>query len=488
MLGLRLSVVAIVTKAESVWSVTLYDHGLNALVELSPSGEHITPLPDVNYQPRPFESISQWYMDFATSVKMTDDRRYLVSIAQQNEAIITDLATNETRPVAIPSLEEEEIFILFHFGAFNTEMTEVALPYVSHDLTSGSGCCDSGGIITVDLTSGAIVNRLDIDSIYNASTAWVDYWTSEGIWFSPRCSTCTPPNTYTYQVWNPETVAIVDTDVFNDNQYSERLIGTGELLYSENNLAFPLGGVSFPLRLNVVALYQPGDYPPDTDGQIVYYDGENLDFDVRAHWIMGGRAFLVTKNLQHNVIVFRDGQNRIVDYDSMEFFVAMTDDGWLTIDRTTNTIRHYTASNEVISGQPLYQALGEIIVVNKQLQETREELSPFSVEISPPDVVFCPGALPTRLQPGDWAETLYYDPASVFGSFFIGDVEVSDISYDNHETLPLGAHVRILEGPVCAPYGGTYVKVAYQGVIGWLLEIYQTGYFLAPVSIATPNS
>jgi hypothetical protein len=249
-----------------------------------------------------------------------------------------------------------------------------------------------------------------------------------------------------------------------------------------------LGGESFPLRLNVVALYQRGDYPPDTDGQIVYYDGENLDFDVRARWIIGGQAFLVTKNQQHNVIVFRDGQNRIVDYDSMEFFVTMTDDGWLTIDRATNVIRHYTASNAVISGRSLYHAVGQIVVVNKQLLETPEELPPFSVEISPPDVVFCPGALPTRLQPGDWAETLFYDPESVFGPFFIGDVEFSDIYNGNHETLPLGAHVRILEGPACAPYGWSYVKVEYQGVIGWLLEIYQTGYLLAPVSIATPKN
>jgi hypothetical protein len=474
MLGFRFSVAAIVTETEAEWSVTIYDRGLNALVELSSSGEHITPLPDVDYQPRPW--------------KMTDDRHYLISTIQRDEAIITDLATNETRPVVTPPLEGEEVFVNFHFGAFNTEMTEVALPYVSHDLTSGFACCDSGGIVTVDLTSGAIIDLLDIDSIYNVSTAWVDKWTSEGIWFSPQCSVCTPPYTFTYKVWNPETGAIVDTDVFNDTEYSERLGTTGELLYSENNPAFPLGGESFPLRLNVVALYQRGDYPPDTDGQIVYYDGENLDFDVRARWIIGGQAFLVTKNQQHNVIVFRDGQNRIVDYDSMEFFVTMTDDGWLTIDRATNVIRHYTASNAVISGRSLYHAVGQIVVVNKQLLETPEELPPFSVEISPPDVVFCPGALPTRLQPGDWAETLFYDPESVFGPFFIGDVEFSDIYNGNDETLPLGAHVRILEGPACAPYGWSYVKVEYQGVIGWLLEIYQTGYLLAPVSIATPKN
>lgn len=489
LLILCLSLVSVSTAADvgSEWSVTIYDHGTNQLVTMTMSGVDVTELPDVGYLPRePFESNSRWYVDFTTSVEMTNDRRYLISLVQRTEpyvreAIITDLVTNETRLVSTPPLADSEVFVGYGFGAFNPEMTDVTLSYVSHDVTSGFGCCDSGGMVIVDLATGTITHLIDVDALFNHSTAWVDDWTSAGIWFSPRCSACTPPHTYIYKQWNPRTNTISDTNIFHDHLYSERLKTTGELLYSENHPAFPLGGESFPLRLNVVSVYQSGDDPPSAPGQIVYYDTEHLDFDARAHWIMAGMAFLVTSDRRRNVVVMRDGRQLAIEYDNEEYFIATTGYGWLTIDRETNNISHYNATGEIVTKQVMYQARGEIIVANIQSALPIEELALFSFEVVPPDVVFCPGALPTRLQVGDWAEVIVDHQELGIGSLLGGDVEFVHKSYDNLEMLPLGAHVQILDGPACEPYGWSYVKVAYQDKTGWLLEIYQTSYYLAPV-------
>jgi hypothetical protein len=471
-------------QSESEWSVIVYDHGLNALVELSSAGYDIIPLPDIGYPPRSDQDYPWWYE--SPNVKVSSDRRYLISLIQHTEpyvreAIITDLVTGEIIPIATPPLEDEELFVGYGFGAFNPTMTEIALPYVSHDLTSGFGCCDSGGMVTVELASGTITHTLDMDVTYHESTAWLDDWTTEGIWFWPRCSACTPPSyTHSYLVWNPDTDVILTADVRQDRVRSERLAATGELLYSENHSDFPLGGPSFSSPLNVVVLYQRDKFPPDAPGQVVYYDEENLDFDIRAHWIMNGRAFLVTNERQHNVVVFRDGHQVVVDYVDPEYFLTMTGDGWLTFERTTRQIRHYVVSDTRITGNILYQASGEIEVANVQLSPETGTLPPFAIDITPPDIFFCPGTLPTRLKPGDWAEVIVDHQEYLIASLYVGDVTLGEITWMQMEALPLGAHVQIIEGYACRP-GWGYVKVQYQDKVGWMLEVGQMAYYLEPV-------
>lgn len=477
---------SITSESTQTWSVTVYDSGLNALVELSPNGNTISYLPDVDHEPRPFENYSFWYTDFS-QVASTDDGHYLISIIQQEDpyeqyAIITDVTTGQTRIIPKPPLEDTEFFVSYRFGAFNPEMTEVALPYVSHDTTTGFGCCANGGIVIANLETGTISHLLDADKTFNfnKSTAFVDNWTIDGIWFSPTCSACTPIYHYFYQIWNPNTGTISQTDVFHHRHNLERLPTSGEILYSENNPNFPLGGPCFPPRLNVVSLYKANEVPPNTSGKIVYYDYENLDFNKKAHWVNGGRAFLVSKAL-HNVVVFRDGHQITIDYENQQYFLAMTDDGWLTFNRSNNQIQHFVVLADKVLSQTIYEGYGDIEVSNIQLSPNKSELSEFTYDITPPDVQFCPGALPTRLKIGDWAEVIADQEEIAIARLVVGDVEFDDMSYENLEILPLGAYIQVIEAFKCSHDWG-YVKVNYQGRIGWILEIYQMSYHIAPVS------
>jgi hypothetical protein len=475
----------VAAQPDPAWWVMLYDHGLNSLVELAPSGINVLSLPDIGFPPREMSNQYRgWYR--ASRIMVTDDRRYLVSLIQRTdpyvrEAIITDLVTKQIIPVAIPPLIKDEVFVSYSFGAFNPAMTQIALPYVSHVLTSGFGCCGWGGIAVVDLATGAILHTLNIKETYNESTAWVDDWTEEGIWFSPRCSACTPPTTFTYNVWDPLTDSVVETRVFKDALQSEQLPATGELLYSENHPDFFLGGsVSYDPPNNAVVLYQAGEYPPSDPGQVVYYDEHNLDFD-DATWIMNGQAFLVEKREQHSVVVLRNGQQLTIDYPNPEHFIAPTSDGWLTFDRERQQVQHYIVTEAETTRRTLYQAQGEVEVAHVHLPPINE-LPPFEIDITPPDEFFCPGALPSRLQPGDWAEVIADHEEAPILALMVGDVAFEERSVEHMEPLPLGAHVQVLEGAACAN-GWVYVKVRYQDTVGWILELYQMDYFLNPVSL-----
>ena len=146
---------------EPAWSVIIYDHGLNALVDLSSTGYDITPLPDIGYPPPPDEEVPGWYEYLP--VKMTDNRRYLVSLKQGTqpyfrEAVITDLITGEVIPVATLPLDDGETFVgYWWFGAFNPAMTEIALPYVSHDVAFGGACCNLAAWSPLNLPQGLLL-------------------------------------------------------------------------------------------------------------------------------------------------------------------------------------------------------------------------------------------------------------------------------------------------------------------------------------------
>lgn len=463
------------------WSVTLYDYGSHALIELSSDGYYLTRLSNVD---RP-EPIERWYdsMHFNYSlVHLSNNHRYLVSIIQRSDpyirdAIIMNRLTGSTITVSLPPLERGEFFVGYQFGAFSPDMSQVALTYVSHG--------GLGGIVTVDLASGTLIHHLDIYAQYRNSTAWLDNWTSEGIWFAPRCSACTPSYSYEYIIWNPETDSLSPTEIFHHHTQSERL-HTGELLFSQSHPDYPLGGPSTRVALNVVSINQSDS---DTDEQIVYYSDHNLDFDFRAHWVKNGHAFMVTNHRRRNVIIFRDGHHLHHQYAQPEHFIAMTSEGWLTFDQISHQIRHYTLTDDVITSHVLVQTSGEIDVANVQFSSVPDDLAPFSIDIPPPNTVFCPAALPTRLQAGDWARVLVDHRRVPIAALIVGKGEMLDVfsatDRDNMLMLSEGDLVQVIEGPGCTPAGWSYVKVDYRGVVGWILEVFQTRYYLAPASPPT---
>ncbi|MEO1256685.1 MAG: hypothetical protein AAFY41_17620, partial [Bacteroidota bacterium] len=283
---------------------------------MSSSEVNTLALPDIGYEPEEFRNMPRWYSDYRD--RITSDEQYAVFFVERDDShhmdvYILDLNTHDYSIVELPTLDDEEIWGGYSMGVFSPDMSMMALPYLSH--VPRSGCCNSGGIVVVDLASGLILHRLDIDEMYGRATAWVDYWTEEGIWFSPRCGGCAPVLKHHYIIWNPETSELTETQMFHDRDHAEQLHTTGEVLLSANHNDFPLGSDRFPFsyQLNVVTIHQSADNLFDRDGQIVFYYDDFLNFDKTPQWIMGGQAFLVTKDRRQNAVVFRDGETLFFD-------------------------------------------------------------------------------------------------------------------------------------------------------------------------------
>ncbi len=456
------------------WTIILYEEDTNSIISLQPDGVTRQVLPNVGYG--------------AQVIKVSDDFRYAVGLFYNHyvnryvdEVTIIDLMTEEVLYVPPPPLEDGEFFVEYEQILFSPDYSEIAVAYTSHDANSGFGCCGFGGIIIVELSTGEITHHLDVDNTFDnigISSSWFDEWTPEGIWFAPRCWACTPPVKFFYHLWNPDNDTVVSTNRYDNIRYAERLEATGELLYGENHIDYPAGGLVFInefVGLNVVSVYQPDESPPDTEGKVVYFDIDNLQFE-RPRWIMGGQAFLVggTKD----VIVFRDGtQLNLGDIVRGLYFVAMTDNGWLMTNPNTSELLHFTIEHNQVKFDVVYKQNGSISVVNALLDSSQNPLTPFENEILSPNKPLCFRNLPNRLSVGGYAKVDYLGP--MFG-LWVTEGSVDDISHDDWILLPIGTVVQVISEPECL--SEVWVKVKYKGVTGWMVETWWGSYYLEPTA------
>lgn len=486
--------VSLSQEQESSWQVYVYDAGKHSLIELTENGHKVYALPEAIFENYPDDS--------ATDFILSSDNQSFVIVFRphkegfENAAFIIDLGNPEDfRKVEEPSLIESEFFVNYDGGTFSPDDLEIVLPYVSHDLNIRSGCCNSGGIALIDVSTGKITRNIHSERFFDpplpfGSTAWIGEWTQQGIEFYPRCSGCTPPYEFVYEFWDRETDTIFTTDKFESMLLGDRLAVTGEFLYSSNHPEFPVGNTTGLIRpFNVVTLFQAGEIRDEDVGQYIYYDLNNLDFE-RARWVVGGEAFLV-KNQDYGILVFRDGSQVPFNFfTGTQQFLAMTSNGWLMIDKESGEILHHTFDGTQFDTDSLYVAQGEIQVVDVRVP-VNPDLPTFDIDISLPEEFFCRGFMPTRLKVGQQAELIatFLEGAPLI-AFIEGDTSYEDIWPDTFSESemerilapPPGTVFNLLDGPVCGGYNDAYWKVEYDGLIGWVPEGRYTEYFLAPLN------
>ncbi|GAB5493835.1 MAG: hypothetical protein Phog2KO_40500 [Phototrophicaceae bacterium] len=463
------------------WEITLYDEEIDALVRLTEAGSQIIEIPPISYDilpnnPHEIEIVER---------QLSDDGHYLLTFFYsfapfQRDVVITDMQNGESRRAELPELADTEFFVSYLLGAFNPEMTSIAMPYV--DYMSG------GGIAIVDLDTGVVTHKLNVRELYGLSTAWVNDWTDDGILFAPRCYGCQPKWRYFYRLWDIESDLITRTTIYNDVRNLDRLSTTGDVLYAENNPDFPLGGAGYPPRENVVTFYEENDIITQSSGQVVYYNEAYPNEDPRPRWVKNGEAFLVYQYQDHDMLIFRDGHNISFGSDPEQHFLSVSRDGWFSINREDAVISQFIVSSNSVTEHILYESDASIQITNVQSDIVDDvDLSEFSIEVEAPDVFFCPSALPTQFEIGDWATVTADQKRIMIAAFIESHLDYEDLVWGNHrlESLPIGTQVLVL-GHACADGGWAYLRVAYQGRIGWILEIYQTGYHLAP-SINPPH-
>jgi len=460
------------------WEVVVYDNQRQALIVLDPNGirEYYLFTPPFGRSNRPDDVTINISSDHGTAI-VSFTYYGNENIDPIYESYIFDLDNlGEGRLIPKPPLGENEIYGGYRSGAFSPDNTQVILPYISHDITSGYGCCDSGGMVIIDLATATITKHVAYKVVL-VSVVRINEWTEQGIFLFRGPYGEFPYNGFTYQLWDPVIDRFSETTRFENLYFGDRLSSNGDVIISVNHPDFPVGGsLSGSPERNVVEFYQNSEIPGEQVGQVVYYELDNIGH-WRARWVLDGQAFLVQHN-QSGVLVFRDGSMYHFTFSSEQSFLSITPDGWLMVEDETSRIFHYQFHNVMVDYSMLADLVGEIELVSAPTLLT-QELEPYAVNISPPDGFFCRGFLPSRLQINGYARVIVQSDESPFTAFRPGVNRWGSASATVVPPLPYGAIVKVLYGPECGTWEADWL-VEYEGQIGWMYEGAFTTYYLAP--------
>ncbi|MBK8026336.1 MAG: SH3 domain-containing protein [Chloroflexi bacterium] len=146
---------------------------------------------------------------------------------------------------------------------------------------------------------------------------------------------------------------------------------------------------------------------------------------------------------------------------------------------TVTALQQGTATIRVVDIQigdlePLpTQVIGGIVQVRQVRATSTPRPTPTQQPTPEPTrVVDCLGTLPSRLEPGDWAQVTPGDPNTLRAR--------PDIDSNRVGRIPAEGEFLVLEGPECAD-GYAWYRVNYAGAVGWTAEGDRSGYWLVEI-------
>lgn len=447
------------------WEVRVYDASQNAVLTIVPTG--ISQTVSVPAPPPP-----ENYFFTAGSA----DGRYLVLAYGPTDYRVVDLQQG-TCCVLLPNPIPTGQIEAFLDGAFSPDGTQMAVGYVGFDASDNF----DGGIITIDLASGAIINQIrsNIPQFQGGVTAIIGEWTDAGIEFVPSCWGCEPPLTGEFLLWNPQ-----NNGISNSGKYMNRLYGgdtlpnSGESLHAAYNDAYPLGEPPAMFFTPNVIEYYPAGTSPLTENfnpQIVYFS-EGDPIVSRPRWVLNGEAFIVYRfNWPTVFLTYRDGGRQNVAVSPTQTFLAGTPDGWLmtdVVDGRTRVIHYQQIESSLQIGSRVIAELGESIDLLNSTPLNGSGFPPFDYSIAPPVAITCPGFMPSRLEINMFGQVTP-GPANNFR-------DGPTLSSNVIGQLPGETIFLVLDGPVCAD-NMAWWQVDYNGQIGWTSEGTGAEYWLQPV-------
>jgi hypothetical protein len=389
---------------------------------------------------------------------------------------------------------------LFELGAFSPDGSQFAVSYVGVDYSS-YGDPFVGGILTIDPQNGITRNFSFLGALFDyfeAPPPWavMGEWGADGfIRFAANCYACEPVYRGQYLLWNPDTDQLIaESGEFFDLYFSDVLTGTGEVLYTTRNDAYP-GAVSmgyFPTPNVVLYLssaqqlaFNAVDRHP-----VVYFNPDDIAIDGRARWIADGRAALVEQSADSRWFIFdRAGASSVHTVPLRSRFIAAVPDGWLAFlpddelaPSGSGRIVHFAVdaalrvSERALTALPAHEAFH---VVAQPITGVGAAAAPFaSIPLPDPstyaaimaqNIPSCPNTLPSRLLIGGVGRVTpgtpnrLRDQPSTQGNI-IG-------------MIPGGAPFVVLNGPICDAQI-VWWEVNYNGQVGYTAEIANNAYLV----------
>jgi hypothetical protein len=442
-----------------------------------------------------------------TDAVLSPDRRWLVTTFYPFE-------TDRAMPLAIYDLASGVCCTLidipsstsdggqFALGGFSPDGSQFAVSYVGADYSSFEAPF-AGGILTIDPQNGVIRDFSFLGALldyFETPPAWaaLGEWGEDGfIRFAPNCYACEPVYNGEYWLWNPISDEIrPSSGEFFDLYFSDLLLGTGEILYTARDEAFP-GEVSmgyFPTANVVRYLTDSGQLAFNTVNftPVVYFNANDIAINGRARWIADGRAALIEQTTDERWFMFdRFGAASVHMVPLRSRFIAATPDGWVAFLPDSDLspsgmgrIVHFTVDSALrvtertLTTLPAHEAFHVVAQPRIGIGATT---IPF-ISVAPPDpstyaaimaqnIPSCPDTLPSRLLIGGigrvtpGAPNRLRDQPNTQGGI-IG-------------MIPGGAPFVVLSGPVC---DGQIVwwEVNYNGQVGYTAEIANNAYLVEP--------
>jgi hypothetical protein len=442
---------------------------------------------------------------FISEAVLSPDRRYL--------ALTFYLMNSDTPlPVAIYNLETESCCVYvelpeqaettgaFDLGSFSPDSSQLALSYVAADYGDVVNPFQ-GGLMIVDAAIGDIIEEVPIEEMnaafteqggYEGAWALLGDWREDGIRLYPNCYACEPAFEGNYALWNPETGQFTwGAGEGFSIIYGDTLESTGELVYLNQNPAFPASTEPSYLPVpNVVEYYPSGTLPEYEDrisgaGNPIYFNPDDIALDGTIHWVLGGQAFLIAQNNAWTV-VYRNGRTAGIEVTDGERFITGTPDGWLAAVPVEGedflSIVAYTPLSD--DGAASGFTISEITTIAPTffVLETPElgadaVLGLFEMLTPPPPQptatsTVCQGFLPSRLTVGTQARVTPGSSNNLREQPTTGGTLVA--------VIPAGGEFTVLTGPLCAE-GIAWWQVDYEGIIGWTAEGQGSTYYLEPL-------
>jgi hypothetical protein len=414
---------------------------------------------------------------------ISPDGRYLVNIVRPLDASpsiqIADLDAG-TCCTLVDAAPEVAAYTL---GGFSPDGTRLSFSYVVY----GTDTFATGSLATLDLASGQIDAELPVDVIGGLEDfgvwGYMGDWTTDGVQFHPNCFGCEGVFTGTYSLWDPATDAIsLEAGPYFNDFFGDRLKGTGEMLLAVRDDAWPGDPQPGMFGISNVVKYAPAGIETV---ETVFFDPAFLSLE-GAFWVADGAgAVIVNQDLRWQYLSRNAESFDLPELDG-SFFLAGTPEGWLSYRNSGNTvtIQPY-ALGLGATGEPV--TLGDVnlrVLDAPAMGSALAETLAFP-EIAPPTPgefaqlwqqaeYTCPGAMPSRLVPGQQGRVTPGTPNNVRQS--------PRIEGDLIGEIPGGEVFDIVFGPICEETSGiAWWQVDYNGISGWTAEGEGDTYYTEPV-------
>lgn len=443
--------------------------------------------------PLPDELFANGNIQYTNAVAASSDHRYAA-------VALGDVDATTALPIVIfspmdgtccttvtPPMENIKTYSL---GGFSPDGTQLAIAYISE--VDAAQFIYTGEIATVDVATGQVVNRVPYEMVSEAlgqePVIFVQLfgWQDDGIRFLQSCWACDGVGEGRYWIWNPETNAITRSTSEYYSIFGDTLAGTGELLYTTFNPAFPSApGMESRFIYNTVEYYaasEPMTYDQrqnnPTAAPVAYADPSKITDP--AHWVLDGDAYAFM-GPQQATIVFRDGSVQQVNATANEILLAGTPEGFVTGTQDWRLL-HYTYSG----GQWTVNELAQLdefrfprVIDSADMGEG--DLTPLATIPAPEGTssggqsasgTTCPGFMPSRLVAGGYGRV----PAGNTVNLRTEPSRNGVIA----GIIPENATFAVVSGPRCDPAGIAWWEVEYNGVFGWAAEGSGSDYFVEP--------